>query len=63
MKKSFLTAFVLFGLIFTGCSSADKTHDRPEPLYQEAQEFEKAERYEEAIKRYTELKNRFPYSN
>lgn len=46
-----------------GCGSSDKVHDKPEDLYKEAEEFEKAERYEEAIKRFTELKNRFPYSN
>lgn len=50
-------------LILSGCNSADKVHDKPEDLFKEAQEYEKGERYEEAIKRFTELKNRFPYSH
>ena len=54
--------FPLF-LTLSGCNSADKVHDRPEDLFSEAQEYEKGERYEEAIKRFTELKNRFPYSH
>lgn len=45
-----------------GCSSADKKADTPEGAYQLAQEFDKDERYEEAIKRYQEVKNKFPYS-
>ena len=65
MNLSFLLRMFLLSLTlaFAACNSADKVHDKPEHLYEEANEFEKAERYEEAIKRYTELKNRFPYSN
>jgi outer membrane protein assembly factor BamD len=46
----------------SACSSADKKADTPEGAYQLAQEFDKDERYEEAIKRYQEVKNKFPYS-
>ncbi len=46
----------------TACSSADKKSDTPEGAYEIAQEFDKDERYEEAIKRYQDIKNKFPYS-
>lgn len=49
-------------LLITGCASEDKRADSPEGLFAIAQEFENDERFEEAIKRYTEVKNRFPYS-
>jgi outer membrane protein assembly factor BamD len=62
-KKIFASLMTLVLLFIMGCGSSDKVHDKPEDLFKEAEEFEKAERYEEAIKRYTELKNRFPYSN
>lgn len=44
------------------CSSAEKNADTPEGLFAIAQEFEQNERYELAIQRYSELKNKFPYS-
>lgn len=66
MKRlSFLLPILSLGLVlhfFSGCASEDKKSDTPEGLFAMAQEFEKDERYEEAIKRYTEVKNRFPYS-
>lgn len=53
-------------LVFSGlvaCSTVDKNSDSPEGAYSIAEEFDKDERYEEAIRRYTEVKNKFPYSN
>lgn len=44
------------------CSSDEKKADTPEGLFSIAQEFEEGERYELAIQRYTEVKNKFPYS-
>ncbi len=41
----------------------DRKSDTPEGAYAIAEEFDKDERYEEAIRRYTEVKNKFPYSN
>lgn len=45
-----------------GCSSDEKRAETPEGLFAIAQEFEEGERYELAIQRYTEVKNKFPYS-
>lgn len=53
---------VILGIWLSGCSSDDKKSDTPEGAYAIAQEFEKDERYEEAAKRYNEVKNKFPYS-
>ena len=45
------------------CSSVEKNSSTPEGSFALAEEFDKGERYEEAIRRYTEVKNKFPYSN
>lgn len=53
-------------LVFSGliaCSTMDKKSDTPEGAFALAEEFDKDERYEEALRRYTEVKNKFPYSN
>jgi outer membrane protein assembly factor BamD len=54
---------ILSCLHFSSCSSTDKSSETPEGVYAIAQEFEKDERYDEAIRRYQEVKNKFPYSN
>src|SRR5437868_9563798 len=61
-----LLKFLPFLVVFTGllaCSSMDKKSDTAEGAFSIAQEFDKDERYEEAIRRYNEVKNKFPYSN
>lgn len=48
---------------FVGCSSAEKyDSSTPEGAYKQAEEYEKDQRYEEAIAKYAEVKNKFPYS-
>jgi outer membrane protein assembly factor BamD len=49
-------------LMLVACSSNDKRSDTPDGAYAIAEEFDKEERYEEAAKRYNEVKNKFPYS-
>lgn len=41
----------------------DKNSDTPEGAFAIAEDYDKNERYEEAIRRYTEVKNKFPYSS
>lgn len=60
---SFLASLALVGTFtLTSCSSDDIAIDNPEKAYQVAQDYEKEERYEEALRRYNEIKNKFPYS-
>lgn len=59
--SALLIPFVLLNLL--GCSGTDELPDDPAVLFAEAQRYEKDERYEEALRRYNDLKNRFPYSN
>lgn len=47
---------------FNSCSTLDHKADNPEGAYKIAEQFEKDDRYEEAIRRYKEVKNKFPYS-
>jgi outer membrane protein assembly factor BamD len=49
-------------LIFTACSSKDKSADTAEGAYAIAQEYDKDELWERAIQKYQEVKNKFPYS-
>lgn len=51
------------GLLLSGCSSVERNAETPEGAFAIAEDFDKSERYEEAIRRYTEIKNKFPYSN
>jgi outer membrane protein assembly factor BamD len=55
--------FMIFGPLFlAGCGSDEKKGDTAEGAYELAQQYDKDERYEEAIRRYQEIKNKFPYS-
>lgn len=49
-------------LFVAGCASDDKKADTPEGAFALAQEYEKEDRFDEAIRRYQEVKNKFPYS-
>lgn len=53
---------VTFVSSLIACATDDKNADTPEGLYAIAEEYEKNDRYEFAIQRYTEVKNKFPYS-
>ena len=59
--KSFIYLPLCLGL--WACSSAEK-HDlnTPEGAYKSAEDLEKDERWEEAIQRYSDVKNKHPYS-
>ena len=57
------SALLLSVLAHVACSSIDKNSNTPEGAYGIAEEFEKGERYEEALRRYSDVKNKFPYSN
>lgn len=58
-----MTLICATGFIVSACSTVERNADTPEGAFAIAEEFEKSERYEEAIRRYTEVKNKFPYSN
>jgi outer membrane protein assembly factor BamD len=54
----------LLSLMFiAGCSTTEDLDTlSAEKAFKEAQSYEKDERYEEALKRYDEIKNKYPYS-
>lgn len=60
LKSLFI--FTVFGL-FLGCSSKEKNANTPEGLFQIAKEYDDAERYEIALQKYADVKNKFPYSS
>ncbi len=64
MLRVNITILLLVSIIsiLSGCISADKKADTPEGAFAIAQDFDKEERFEEAIKRYQDVKNKFPYS-
>lgn len=45
------------------CASVEHNSNTPEGAFALAEEFEKSDRYEEALRRYQEVKNKYPYSN
>lgn len=53
---------VLLLVQLTACTSNEKKSDTAEGAFSIAQEFDKDERYEEAIRRFQDVKNKFPYS-
>ena len=58
-----LSALALTSLHLSGCSSNDlKESNSPEAAFKEAEGFDKDERWEEAITKYSEVKNKHPYS-
>lgn len=58
-----MTLICASSVLMTACSSTERNSNTPEGAFAIAEEFDKGERYEEAIRRYTEVKNKFPYSN
>ncbi|MBC7740833.1 MAG: outer membrane protein assembly factor BamD [Bdellovibrionaceae bacterium] len=61
-----LFIYALLPLTFLGlfgCATDDKKADSPEGAYQIAKEFEEADRYEVALQKYADVKNKFPYSS
>jgi outer membrane protein assembly factor BamD len=65
INLKFIVSFIGFfvaGSIILGCSSKEKKSDTPEDAFAIAAEYDKDDRYEEAIRRYNDVKNKFPYS-
>jgi outer membrane protein assembly factor BamD len=61
-----MTTFWVTVFCFTlgvGCSSLDKTPETAEKIFSLGEYYEKQERYEEALRRYNEVRQKFPYSS
>ena len=58
----FIFSIILCAFLVS-CSSTDNVDvNSAERAFKEAKEYEEEERYEEALRRYDEIKNKFPYS-
>lgn len=66
MKKIWiLMPFIIvtgLGSLLSGCASKDKNSDTPDGAFAIAEEYDKDERYEVALQKYQDVKNKFPYS-
>lgn len=64
MKKAPFQLLILAATaLFIGCSSIDKIDtSTPEGAFKLAEEYEKDERYDEAVQRYQEVRTKYPYS-
>ena len=49
--------------LLSACSTEEKTADTPEAAFKIAQDYEKADRYQIAIQRFNDVKNKYPYSS
>jgi outer membrane protein assembly factor BamD len=68
MLQKFLKSIIIFSslltLLFSSCSSNEKKEsETAEAAFAKAKEYEKDESYLQAIDKYNEVKNKFPYSN
>ena len=60
--KLFVVSLMAWGLFFS-CATQEKDLNTAEGLFAYAKEFQDAERYEVALTKYAEVRNKFPYSN
>jgi outer membrane protein assembly factor BamD len=63
-RKPLLIQSLTFGLlsIVLGCASSDVDDSTPEGAFKLAQQYQEMERYEEALRRYNEVRSKFPHS-
>ncbi len=59
LKSLFIFSVLCF---FVACASDEKNANTAEALFKDAQEYADAERYDVAIQKYADVKNKFPYS-
>src|SRR5690606_12960185 len=63
MRALSIIKIIFLSALIVSCSTPDPVDvNSAERAYNEAQEYEKDERYEEALRRYDEIKSKFPYS-
>lgn len=63
LKLLFIFTILLSTSFLFGCASDEKNADTPEGAFKIAKEYEDAERFEIAIQKYADVKNKFPYSS
>lgn len=56
-----LLSVFITGLL-SGCATSEKNLNTPEGLFAQAKEFEEGERFDIAISKYNDVRNKFPYS-
>lgn len=61
-KVALVTIPVFAVILMASCASDEKKTDSAESTFAVAQEYEKDERFDEAIKKYADVKNKYPYS-
>jgi outer membrane protein assembly factor BamD len=61
--RTFVAIALLVSFAIAGCASAEKIDPTtPEGAYKLAEQYEKDERFEEAVAKYSDVKNKHPYS-
>lgn len=64
MLKTLRVITILFAITqLLACATTERNENTPEGAFALAEEFEKSDRFEEALRRYAEVKNKFPYSS
>lgn len=61
-KFGFLLAFTFITTLGVGCSTTNHDTNTPEGAFKAAEEYDNDEYFDEALTRYADVKNRFPYS-
>lgn len=65
MRTKILKLLFIFTILsfLSGCASDEKNADTADGAFKIAKEYDDAERYEIAIQKYSDVKNKFPYSS
>ena len=65
MPTKILKLLFIFTILsfFAGCATDEKNADTPEGAFKIAKEYDDSERFEIAIQKYSDVKNKFPYSS
>lgn len=62
IKSLKLVSFLGLLFLLIGCASEEKNLNTAEGMFAHAKEFDDAERYDLAIQKYSDVRNKFPYS-
>lgn len=62
MRYGLFVSLLIFLGFLAGCTTSEKNLNTPEGLFAQAKEYEQSDRYEIAIARYNDIRNKFPYS-
>lgn len=64
MKSNVVISLIIGSLLYllSACSTVEKKTEDPNELFKQAEYYEKEERFEEALRRFNQIRQKYPYS-